>query len=98
MGMQPQIVAATSNTMIFFTTMTASTSYLANGSLDLNYTILMLIIGIVSNLIGHYVIGYFIRKYNQTHLITVLIGLLIGVSAILMSIELYNKSNSMSTE
>ena len=91
MGVHPLVAAATSAVMIFFTSIAATTSYIAFGTLVYDYGIYLFILGLIATAFGQIVVGYFIHKYKRTSLVTFSIGLVIGVSAILMSINTISK-------
>jgi len=92
MGIHPLVVASTSTVMIFFTAVTAASSYFVYGVLQWDYALVLFVLGIVSNIIGHTVVSSIIALYKSSSIITILLGLLIGVSALLMTLASYSSA------
>ena len=84
MGMDPVVSAPTSNVMIFFTSITATSSYLYYGDLRYDYAWLLLSMGLLANVVGQQFVGYLVKRFAQHGLITLLIASLIAVSAVLL--------------
>ena len=91
MGVHPLVAYATSSAMIFFTSIAATTSYIAFGALVFDYGIYLFILGLIATAFGQIVVGYFIHKYKRISFVTFTIGLVIGVSAILLIYDTISK-------
>ena len=87
LGVHPQVASATSACMIFFTSFTASISFMIFGLLTQDYAIACLVIGLVSALVGQSAISILMQKYQRHSYIAYSIGLVIAVSAVCMTIE-----------
>jgi len=86
-GMHPHAASVTSTTMILFTSAIAATSYLGDNSLIADYGIFMFGLGVVSNVLAQKVVNPIIMKFGHASLITVLLGAVIAVAAVLLLME-----------
>lgn len=89
MGIHPAVSAASSAVMILCTSFTATTSYIIYGFMINNdYITLYFIIGFIVTLIGQTIISYIIQKSNNRNSYIIFsIGIIVIISAILMSIQ-----------
>ena len=87
MGVHPMVAAATSATMILFTTFTATTSFIEFGLLQYDYAAVLVIIGFVATLIGQTLMNILIKKTGRNSYIVILIGVIVCLSAILMALQ-----------
>ena len=87
MGVFPQVASGTSSTMILLTAISAAVSYFIFNSLNLNFAIYLFPIGFVSCLIGKKILTYYVKKYNRSSLIIIIIAITVGASAIAMSVQ-----------
>ena len=99
MGVHPLVASATSAVMIFFTAITATTSYITFGALIYDYGFYLFFISIVATAFGQVVVGHIVTKYKRNSIISLSIGTAIAISALLMSIEsLYSTFADISEE
>ena len=87
MGVHPMVAAATSATMILFTTFTATTSFIEFGLLQYDYAAVLVIIGFLATLIGQTLMNILIKKTGRNSYIIILIGVVVCLSAILMALQ-----------
>jgi uncharacterized membrane protein YfcA len=87
MGTHPSVSAASSAVMILCTSFTATTSYIVIGLLLKDYATFFFVIGFISTYIGQAILSSMIRRSNRNSYIVFSIGLVVLMSAILMSIQ-----------
>jgi len=87
MGVHPKVASATSACMIFFTSFTATTSFIVFGLLIFDYGIICLVIGFFSTLVGQILLNKLMRKYDRNSYIAFSIGGVVLLSAFLMTAE-----------
>ena len=87
MGVHPMVAAATSAVMILFTTMSATTTFIAFGTLTFDYAIYLFFFGLVATTIGQLVVGHLVKKYERVSLISLSIGAVVGLSTLLMGFQ-----------
>jgi uncharacterized membrane protein YfcA len=87
LGVHPAVAAATSACMIFFTSCTATFSYMVFGLLAKDYAVACLLIGFISTLVGQSVITLLMERYQRHSYIAFSIGLVIALSAFCMTAE-----------
>lgn len=87
MGVHPLVAAATSATMILFTSLTATTSFIVFGVLQYDYAYVLVVIGFLSTLIGQTVMNMLIKKTGRNSYIVYIIGVVVLLSAILMTLQ-----------
>ena len=93
MGIHPLVAAATSATMILFTSLTATISFITYGLLQYEYAIVLGTIGFVATLIGQTIMNILIKKSGRTSYIVLAIGIVVFLSAILMVIKSFSSIN-----
>jgi uncharacterized membrane protein YfcA len=86
-GAHPHVSAASSAVMILCTSFTATTSYIVFGLLLKDYAIFFFVLGFISTYIGQVILSSMIRRSNRNSYIVFSIGLVVLMSAILMSIQ-----------
>lgn len=87
MGVEPQVSAATSAVMIFFTSLTASTSFWVFGLVTMDYAVVLFVLGLIATAVGQVGVGYLVKKYNRTSYIILSIGSIVALSAMLMGLQ-----------
>jgi len=87
MGVHPLVAAATSATMILFTSLTATTSFVVFGVLQYDYAHVLIVVGFVATLIGQTVMNMLIKKTGRNSFIVFIIGIVVLLSAILMTLQ-----------
>ena len=85
MGVHPSVASATCATMILFTSITATTSFIAYGDLDYDYGAVFLVIGFISTFVGQLVMQALMKKYKRTSYIAYSVALVVGASALAMT-------------
>lgn len=87
MGVHPEVNSATSACMILFTAITATTSFLVFGLLIPDYAIVLFFIGFLATYVGHQSMTYWMKRLKRNSLIAFSLGLVVLISAILMTLE-----------
>lgn len=87
MGVHPMVASATSAVMIFFTSITASTTFIAFGTLTYDYAIYLFVLGLVATAAGQLGVGYLVQKYKRFSIISLSIGVAVAISAVLMGVQ-----------
>jgi uncharacterized membrane protein YfcA len=85
MGVHPAVASATCATMILFTSITATISYIVYGKLDYDYGAAFLVVGFLSTLVGQLLMQALMKKYNRNSYIAYSVALVVGVSALAMT-------------
>lgn len=84
MGLHPQVAAATSSSMILFTSSATTVQFIILGTLTVDHALWHGAIGFVSGLIGQLGMSYLIRKYRKSAFVIFLVAFVIGFSGIIM--------------
>ena len=87
MGVHPAVSSASSATMILFTSLTATTSYMVFGLLLMDYGVLCLVVGFLATLVGQMGLVVLMKRYKRNSLIAFSIGGVVLLSAFLMTIQ-----------
>lgn len=87
MGVLPEVTSATSATMILFTSAAATVSYILFESLNVQYGIMVFILGFLNTLVGQKVLNKIVKYYGRSSIIVLLIATIVGLSSIAMSLE-----------
>ena len=87
MGLPPSVVAATAAYMLFWTTASTSLQFWIMGEMLWQYAVALLVVGLLSSLVGQFVLGWFVRRYQKQYFITLLIAVVIGCSTIFMGVS-----------
>jgi uncharacterized membrane protein YfcA len=85
MGVHPAVASATCATMILFTSITATTSFIVYGELDYDYGAAFLVVGFLSTLVGQLLMQALMKKYNRNSYIAYSVALVVGASALAMT-------------
>merc|ERR1711871_1179465 len=85
--MGPQVASATSACMIFYTSFTASTSFMVFALLKPDYAVFCFFVGIVCTAVGQIGVNYLIKKYKRQSAIVLSIGSVVCLSALLMGLQ-----------
>lgn len=81
------MASATSSTMILFTSFTATTSYMVYGALNYQYAAVCVLVGFFCTVLGQVLMQAILAKYNRNSYIAYSIALVVGISAVAMSVE-----------
>ena len=73
--------------MILFTSTTSTISYMIFDLLIYDYAVFCLITGFVATLVGQTIMSVLMKKYNRNSYIAYTIGIVVGISAVAMTIE-----------
>eukprot|EP00698_Gefionella_okellyi_P022523 TRINITY_DN7483_c0_g1_i1.p1 TRINITY_DN7483_c0_g1~~TRINITY_DN7483_c0_g1_i1.p1 ORF type:complete len:458 (+),score=98.78 TRINITY_DN7483_c0_g1_i1:80-1453(+) len=84
MGMLPQVVQATGGLMVLFTSSSTTAQFLVLDALPYDYAGFFWAASFLGGLSGQLFVAWLLRKYNKMSLIVLILGVVIGVSAILM--------------
>jgi len=87
MEVRPEVASATSAFMILFTTSSALVIYMLYDEVLYRVAWIVFIMGFVATMIGQLLVNYWIKKTNQSSVIVLMIGLLIGISTAMMGYE-----------
>jgi hypothetical protein len=85
MGVHPAVVSATCATMILFTSITATTSFMVYGEVDYDYGVAFLVVGFLSTIVGQLVMQALMKKSNRNSYIAYSVALVVGASALAMT-------------
>ena len=86
LGMTPDVTAATSAYTILFTESSIGIQFILLGMMQLDYAAALLILGFISALLGRFVVGNYLKKYNRSSIMIFIVAVVIAVSAILMTV------------
>ncbi len=87
MGVHPAVASATSACMIFFTSFIATTTFAVYGLLVKDYAAVCVLLGFLSTLLGQTIMNYLLGKSKRNSYIAFSIGLVVLLSAILMTFQ-----------
>ena len=87
MGVHPMVASGTVAIMIFMTSISATTSYMAFGILTYDYAWFLFFFGLVATAVGQLGVGYLVKKYKRMSLISLSIGAVIALSTLLMGFQ-----------
>jgi uncharacterized membrane protein YfcA len=83
----PAVASATAATMIFFTASVSTASYSVFGLLVYDYAAFCFLLGLVSTFVGQVAMSQLMKTYNRKSYISYSMGIVVGLSAIAMSVE-----------
>jgi uncharacterized membrane protein YfcA len=86
MGLLPQVAAATSSSMILFTSSATTIQFIILGTLSIDQAIWHGAVGFVAGLIGQFGLSYLIKKYRKTAFVIFLIAGVVGFSGMIMGV------------
>ena len=87
MGVHPMVASGTVAVMIMFTSLAATTMFMAFGTLTFDYGIFLFIIGLICTSVGQYGVSYLVDKYKRYSYISFSIGAVVAISTVLMTIQ-----------
>ena len=87
MGIHPAVASATSACMILFTSFTATTTFIVYGLLVFDYAAVCVLLGFLSTLLGQSIMNYLLGKSKRNSYIAFSIGLVVLLSALLMTLQ-----------
>lgn len=86
LGVHPLVAASTTAVMIISTSAAAATMFLFS-TFTMDYAIYLFVLGTVSTVIGQFFVGYFVDRYRRYSYISMSIGFVVLVSAILLGVQ-----------
>lgn len=87
MGIHPLVASGTVAVMIMFTSVAATTMFIAFGTLTWDYAIFLFIVGLITTVIGQFGVSYLVEKYRRFSLVSLSIGLVVAISTVLLAIQ-----------
>ena len=87
MGVLVEVAAATSATMILFTSLSASVIFISFGTLPLHYGAVMFSVGALFTGVGHLLIGILNRKLKTKSLLVWVMAAVMGLSCVVLAIQ-----------
>ena len=87
MGVHPLVASGTVAVMIMFTSVSATTMFLAFGTLTWDYAWFLFVVGIVSTVIGQFGVSFLVDKYKRYSFISFSIGAVVAISTVLMALQ-----------
>lgn len=87
MGVHPLVAAGTTAVMIMFTSVAATTMFIAFGTLTWDYAWFLFIVGLITTTVGQYGVGYLVDKYKRYSYISMSIGAVVLISTVLMGLQ-----------
>eukprot|EP00298_Acanthocystis_sp_HF-20_P010054 c18644_g1_i2.p1 GENE.c18644_g1_i2~~c18644_g1_i2.p1 ORF type:complete len:483 (+),score=179.39 c18644_g1_i2:31-1449(+) len=87
MGVNPEVSAATSGFMIFFTSSATTMQFIILGMLRFDYTVWYGTIGLIGGILGKKIVEVLIKKYARPSIVIFILALIIGASCVLMGVS-----------
>ena len=87
LGLPPEAAAATSSAMIFFTSLTATTSYFAFGHILYAYTAYFFLLGVGATALGQFIGARYLARRHRAVVTQLCMGAIMGLSAVLLTLE-----------
>ena len=87
MGVHPLVAAGTTAVMIMFTSVAATTMFIAFGTLIWDYAWFLFVVGLIATTVGQYGVGYYVDKYKRYSFISMSIGAVVLMSTILLGLQ-----------
>lgn len=87
MGVNPMVASATVAVMIMYTSVAATTMFVAFGTLTWDYGIFLFVLGLAATVVGQFGVSYLVQKYKRVSLISFSIGAVVALSTLLMGVQ-----------
>jgi hypothetical protein len=87
MGVHPLVASGTTAVMIMFTSVAATTMFIAFGTLTWDYAWFLFVVGLITTTVGQFGVGYLVDKYKRYSYISMSIGAVVLISTILMGLQ-----------
>lgn len=87
MGVHPLVASATCAVMIMFTSVAATTMFIAFGTLTWDYAWFLFVVGLLATVVGQYGVSYLVVKYRRVSLVSLSIGAVVAISTVLMAVQ-----------
>lgn len=87
MEINPLVASGTVAVMIMYTSVAATTMFIAFGTLTWDYAWYLFVIGLLATAVGQIGVGFLVKKYKRVSLVSLSIGAVVALSTILMAIQ-----------
>jgi hypothetical protein len=87
MGVHPLVASATVAVMIMFTSVAATTMFIAFGTLIWDYAWFFFVVGLLTTVVGQFGVSYLVEKYKRYSYVTMSIGAVVALSTVLMAVQ-----------
>lgn len=87
MGVHPLVASATTAVMIMFTSVAATTMFIAFGTLTWDYAWFLFVVGLITTTVGQFGVSYLVEKYKRYSFISMSIGAVVALSTVLMAVQ-----------
>merc|ERR1711871_589410 len=87
LGVYPLVASASVAVMIFFTSIAATTSFMAFGTLRWDYGWFLFCLGLICTAVGQLGVGYLVKKYKRVSLVSLSIASVVALSTLLMALH-----------
>lgn len=87
MGVHPLVASGTTAVMIMFTSVAATTMFIAFGTLTWDYAWFLFVVGLITTTVGQFGVGYLVDKYKRYSYISMSIGAVVLISTVLMGLQ-----------
>jgi uncharacterized membrane protein YfcA len=87
MGVLPEVAAATSATMIFFTSVSASVVFISFGAVQWDYAAVLLVLGVVATAVGQLLVLWVNRHLRSRSLLVAVMAAVLGVSSVALAVQ-----------
>eukprot|EP01031_Cornospumella_fuschlensis_P035721 gene35721-43322_t len=87
MGVHPLVASATCAVMIMFTSVAATTMFVAFGTLTWDYAWFFFILGLAATVVGQFGVSYLVVRYRRVSLVSLSIGAVVAISTVLMALQ-----------
>jgi hypothetical protein len=95
---RPEITAATSSFLLFFTSSISTLQFLYIKQLQTSLALILLLSSVVGSLLGITVVNKFIEKHKRASLLVILISIFLTISSISMLIYAFDSISSVSLQ
>jgi hypothetical protein len=87
MGVNPLVASATVAVMIMYTSVAATTMFVAFGTLTWDYGMFLFVLGLLATVVGQFGVSYLVVKYKRVSLVSLSIGAVVALSTLLMGVQ-----------
>ena len=87
MGVLPEVAAATSATMILFTSLSAAVVYISFGALQWDYGVVLFALGLIATSAGQLLVIWLRRHVRSRSLVVVIMAVVLGVSTVALAVQ-----------
>jgi uncharacterized membrane protein YfcA len=87
MGVLPEVAAATSASMIFFTSISASVVFISFGAVQADYGVALVALGAVATFVGQLLVMWVNHHIQSRALLVFLMATVLGVSSVALAVQ-----------